>query len=209
MQLQLAIDLCNTEEMLELVSKVHDLVDIIEIGTPMIILEGQKPVQALRQKYPELTILSDTKIMDGGMLEAEYAIKAGADIVTVLAAAPDATIKGAIDTARKYGKKVLIDMINHPNFKNRVIEVDGWGADYIGVHTASDIQGEGNNPIDELRIAVEVVKNTKVSVAGGIGMDTLPNIKKIGPDVVIAGSKITGSTNPRETVIKFQEIIKA
>lgn len=208
MKLQFAIDLCDTQQMLALVEQVHCWVDIIEIGTPMIILEGQKPVRALREKYPGLTILSDTKIMDGGALEAHYACEAGADILTVLAVAPDATICGAIETAHAAGKEVLVDMINHPDFARRVAEVEAFGADYIGVHTASDVQNTGQNPIDELRQAVAIVNKAKVSVAGGIGLDTLKTVKEVGPDVVIAGSKIAGSPDPAATAKAFIEMIR-
>jgi len=207
MKLQVAIDLGDTQEMLKLVEQISAIADIVEVGTPLIIREGQKPVRTLRDKYPELCILADTKIMDGGALEANYALEAGADIVTVLAVAADETIKAVIATTRECGKETLVDMINCQNFVTRVKEVEEMGADYIGVHTASDIQSSGKTPIDELRLAVETVRKAKVAVAGGIGLHILADIAAREPDVIIAGSKISTSSDPYETVLAFKKIM--
>ena len=207
MKLQVAIDLGDTNDMLELVAKIHDIADIIEIGTPLIIRDGLRPVRELRDKYKDVVILADTKIMDGGALEAAYALNAGADIVTVLAAAPDETIKAVIDATHQSGKETLVDMINCKDFLDRALEVEALDADYIGVHTASDVQGSGKTPIDELRIATEVIKTAKVAVAGGIGLDTLAAVVTKQPAIVIAGSKITGSPDPRATILAFKEVM--
>ncbi|MDK9853014.1 orotidine 5'-phosphate decarboxylase / HUMPS family protein, partial [Staphylococcus equorum] len=47
MELQLAIDLLNKEEAAKLANKVKDYVDIVEIGTPIVINEGLPAVQHL------------------------------------------------------------------------------------------------------------------------------------------------------------------
>lgn len=54
-----------------------------------------------------MMILADTKIVDGGKLECEDACKAGADIVTVLAVADNATVRGVVDTAHRYGRRAM------------------------------------------------------------------------------------------------------
>ena len=207
MKLQVAVDLGDTDAMLKLADEIHDVADIIEIGTPLIIRDGLNTVSVLRGKYQDLVILADTKIMDGGALEAAYALDAGADIVTVLAVAPDETIKAVIAATHKLGRETLVDMINCQDFITRAKEVEAFGADYIGVHTASDVQGSGKTPIDELGLAIATVKTAKVAVAGGIGLDTIEAITAKDPEVVIAGSKITGSQNPRETILAFKEIM--
>ena len=85
MKLQIAVDIADTERVLEIAEQVHDIVDIYEVGTPVIMKEGMRPVRALKERYPDLCVLADTKIMDGGALECEDVCEAGADIVTVLA----------------------------------------------------------------------------------------------------------------------------
>lgn len=64
MQLQLALDLVNIPEAKELVKEVEEYVDIVEIGTPVIINEGLRAVKEIKEAFPHLTVLADLKIMD-------------------------------------------------------------------------------------------------------------------------------------------------
>lgn len=208
MKLQMAVDIGDTNQLLEMTAKVHDIVDIVEVGTPMIIREGQIPVRALRAQYPDLTILSDTKIMDGGNLEARYACEAGADIVTVLALADNHTIKSVVNEARKYGKRTLADMVNVHDVITRSKELDDLGVDYICVHTATDVQFTGKTPLKELEKTMTVVKNARVAVAGGINKRIIQSVVEIGPEIIIIGSGLAYVPNLREAAIEYQKIIK-
>lgn len=134
MKLQLALDDITLEDAMELVDKVHDYVDIVEIGSPFIIDCGMEPVKRIKAKYPDLEVLADTKIMDAGDYEAELTYKAGADYCTVLGVTDTLTIKGCLDAAKKYGKKVFVDMICVKDIEGRVEEIEEAGVDCIGVH---------------------------------------------------------------------------
>ena len=46
MKLQIAVDIADTERVLEIAEQVHDIVDIYEVGTPVIMKEGMRPVRA-------------------------------------------------------------------------------------------------------------------------------------------------------------------
>ncbi len=80
--------------------------------------------------------------MDGGYLEAENAIKAGADYVTVCAAADILTVKGAFKATQDYGKKV-VDIITIADIPAKVAELEEIGDDVIAVHTGADAQAVG------------------------------------------------------------------
>ena len=99
MELQLAIDLLNKEDAAELANKVKDYVDIVEIGTPIVINEGLPAVQHLNDNIDSVKVLADLKIMDAADYEVSQAVKFGADIVTILGVAEDASIKAAVDEA--------------------------------------------------------------------------------------------------------------
>ena len=43
-----------------------------------------EPVRRIKERFPCLEVLCDTKIMDAGAYEARLAFEAGADYVTVL-----------------------------------------------------------------------------------------------------------------------------
>ena len=68
--------------------------------------------------------------MDATDYEVSQAIKFGADVVTILGVAEDASIKGAVEEAHKHGKQLLVDMIVQ-DLEKRAKELDEMGADYI------------------------------------------------------------------------------
>src|SRR6476620_1106282 len=107
MKLQLALDLVNIPEGISVVREVEAYVDVVEIGTPVVINEGLRAVKEMKEAFPKLTVLADLKIMDAGGYEVMKASEAGACIVTVLGATDDSTIKGAVEEAKKHGSEIL------------------------------------------------------------------------------------------------------
>ncbi len=207
MKLQMSLDRVDIAAAMEILKNTHDVIDIVEVGTPFIFKEGLHAVAAIRRAYPDVTILADTKIMDGGTYVATMAVEAGADIVTVLAAAEDETIKNALAAVRKLGKELLVDMIAVPNLMDRAGQVDEWGVDYIGVHTGFDIQALGASPLGQLRQLTSVLRHAKAAAAGGIDLDTLPAIVAEQPAIVICGKSITRKHDPRQTILNMKQII--
>ena len=196
LELQLAIDLLNKEEAAELANKVKDYVDIVEIGTPIVINEGLPSVQHLSDNVDGVKVLADLKIMDAAGYEVSQAVKFGADVVTILGVAEDASIKGAVEEAHKHGKELLVDMIAVQDLEKRAQELDALGADYIAVHTGYDLQAEGVSPLDSLRKVKAVIKNSKVAVAGGIKPETIEEVAGENPDLVIVGGGIANADDP-------------
>ncbi|MEK3911201.1 3-hexulose-6-phosphate synthase [Paenibacillus sp. FSL H7-0331] len=207
MKLQLALDLVNIPDAIQLVKEVEAYIDIVEIGTPIVINEGLHAVKAIKDAYPNLQVLADLKIMDAGGYEVMKASEAGADIITVLGASNDATIKGAVEEARKLGKSILVDMINVTDLEKRAVEIDALGVDYICVHTGYDLQAAGQSPFEELRTVKRVVKNAKTAVAGGIKLSTLPEVIRAQPDLIIVGGGITGQEDKAGTAAEIRQLI--
>ncbi|OEK35337.1 3-hexulose-6-phosphate synthase, partial [Staphylococcus saprophyticus] len=193
MELQLAIDLLNKEDAAELANKVKDYIDIVEIGTPIVINEGLPAVQHLNDNIDGVKVLADLKIMDAADYEVSQAVKFGADIVTILGVAEDASIKAAVDEAHKHGKQLLVDMIAVQDLEKRAKDLDDLGADYIAVHTGYDLQAEGQSPLESLRKVKSVISNSKVAVAGGIKPDTIKDIVAENPDLIIVGGGIANA----------------
>ncbi|WP_078412269.1 3-hexulose-6-phosphate synthase [Priestia abyssalis] len=208
MKLQLALDLVNIPEAKEVVNEVQEHVDIVEIGTPVVINEGLRAVKEIKEAFPSLQVLADLKIMDAGAYEVMKASEAGADIITVLGATDDATIKGAVEEAKKRGAQILVDMINVKDLEQRAREVDELGVDYICVHTGYDLQAAGESPFEQLQTIKRVVKKAKTAVAGGIKLDTLPEVVQSQPDLVIVGGGITGQEDKKAVAAQMQKLIK-
>ncbi|MEK5161736.1 3-hexulose-6-phosphate synthase [Paenibacillus sp. FSL R5-0527] len=207
MELQLALDLVNIPEAKQIVAEVQEHIDIVEIGTPVVINEGLRAVKEIKEQFPSLKVLADLKVMDAGAYEVMKAAEAGADIVTILGATDDATIRGAVEEAKKHNTKILVDMINVKDIETRAREIDALGVDYICVHTGYDLQAEGQSPFEQLRIIKNVVKNSKTAVAGGIKLGTLPDVVKAKPDLVIVGGGITGQADKKAVAAEMQRLV--
>lgn len=208
MKLQVALDDLSLEEAVTLIEKIKMYIDIIEVGTPFLYQDGMKAVMRMKEQFPELEVLADMKIMDAGYYEAEEALKAGADYVTVLGVTDNLTIKGCLDAAAAYGKQVVVDMICVADLPGRIGELEALGVQGLAVHTGTDQQAAGRRPVDDLKVMKEVSKGAKISVAGGINDTTLPEYMAWNPDVIIVGSGITHADDPVEAAKRLRQVME-
>lgn len=207
MKLQIALDNVDTSEAIKLVGEIYDVIDIVEIGTPMIIHEGITPVKVIKNEFPNLTVLADVKIVDGGEIEANYAFEAGADMVTVLAIAADDTIRAVVKAARLHDGMCVADMICSNKIIQRSAELANLDVDYVCLHTGVDEQESKKAPLaDLIKVKMHVV-GVKTSIAGGINFDTIHSIVEASPDILISGNALTTAPNLRDAVIKMKEVI--
>jgi 3-hexulose-6-phosphate synthase len=145
--LQLALDFTNLQDAIDVAKKAKDYVDWIEAGTPLIKSCGMSSIRALKKEFPEKKIVADMKIMDTGALEVRLASDAGADVITVMAAADLSTVSEAIAEGRRLGKIVVVDTIGAEPTK--VEEIECMAPDYICPHVGIDQQRRGVKLEDE------------------------------------------------------------
>lgn len=189
--LQLALDFVDLPRALQVAEEaVAGGVDWLEAGTPLIKSEGLQSIRELKARWPEHTIVADMKTMDAGRAEVEYAAKAGAQVVGVLGAASDATIRECVEAARNYGTEIIVDMIQVADPVERAKAAEAMGASYVGIHVAIDEQMQGKTPFDTLRKVAHAV-SIPVAVAGGINSETAPLALQAGASIVIVGGAIT------------------
>lgn len=184
--------------------------DIIEAGTPLIKSEGLRAVKELRRLCPNATIIADLKTFDTGWLETELAVENGADIVTVMGATDDYTIKDAVGAARKYGVKVMVDLMNLKDPLARAIEVEKLGVDIVCMHVGISMQTREREVDQKIALVENLVKSVKipVAVAGGIKLEVVPQMVKAGAMDLIVGGAITKSANPEEATKRFVDLIR-
>jgi len=204
--LQIALDFVELARAIKLAEEAVDGgADWLEAGTPLIKSVGLDCVRELRKKFPRHTIVADMKTMDVGRLEVESAAKAGADIVAVLGAASDSTIMECIQASGHYGAKIMVDLLEVPEFLKRAKEIERMGADYLCLHTSIDEQMQGKISFEKVsRVTQEV--NIPVAVAGGINSENAWKAVEAGATIVIVGGAITKSEDAQKAT---QEIKKA
>ena len=196
--LQLALDFVDLKRALKNAKAgIAGGVDWIEAGTPLIKSEGLQSIRELRRLFPQTTIVADMKIMDTGRVEVEAAAKAGANVVDVLGAASDATIRECIQAGKNYGASIVVDMIAVEDVLTRARFVEELGADYVTVHCAVDEQMEGKDPFEALR-RVSQALSIPVGVAGGINSETAAQAVAAGATIVIVGGAISKAVDPEQ-----------
>jgi 3-hexulose-6-phosphate synthase / 6-phospho-3-hexuloisomerase len=196
--LQVALDILNADRALAIAyDAVKGGADWLEAGTPLIKSEGMDIIRQLREQFPDKTIVADMKTMDTGALETEMAAKAGADIISILAAADDATIRDACTSARKYGAKLMIDLLSTPDMVQRAKEVEKLGAEFLCIHIGIDEQMYGKKPLSILKALVRHT-TLPVAVAGGLNSETVPEVVIAGAQIIIVGGAITKAKNVTE-----------
>lgn len=206
--LQLALDFVDLRRAVKSAQAgIANGVDWLEVGTPLIKSEGLQAVRELRSLFPHVTLVADMKIMDAGRIEVETAAKAGANIVDVLGAASDATIRECIQAGKNYGAKIVVDLIAVKDPVSRAKQVEDFGADYITVHCSIDEQMEGKDPFETLRRVAGAV-SLPVGVAGGINSETAPRALEAGASIVIVGGAITKAVDPAEAAHNIKKAME-
>ncbi len=193
--LQLALDILNLDRAVSMAKEaVPGGINWIEAGTPLIKSEGMEAIRELKRIFPDKKIIADMKTMDTGDFETEMASKAGADIISILGASDDSTIKEAIKAAKKYNSEIMIDLINVKNKVDRAAEVQKMGAKYVCIHVGIDQQMKGENPLQDIKDVKEAV-NITIATAGGLNSENIPDVVSAGADIVIVGGAITKASN--------------
>jgi 3-hexulose-6-phosphate synthase/6-phospho-3-hexuloisomerase len=205
--LQVALDFVDLDRALKLAEEAAaGGADWLEAGTPLIKSVGLDCVRAIRKKFPRHTIVADMKTMDVGRIEVESAAKAGADVVAVLGLASDSTIEECIQAGSNYGTKIMVDLLEVPDFLKRAKEIEQMGGDYLGLHTSIDEQMKGKISFEKAAQVTRQV-NIPVAVAGGINSENACKAVEAGASIIIVGGAITKSENAREATQKIRKAI--
>jgi 3-hexulose-6-phosphate synthase len=198
MLLQIAFD---KPEHLALMPQVREFADIVEIGTPVLKRFGISAISTARELCPDVMVLADTKTVDGGQLEADMVFGAGAAFMTVLSCASRATHETVGRRAAAFGATVIVDTITESG-KPDLLE---HGSDfpesfgYVAVHSPTDARLAGNTSTSHIDAVKQMhERGFRVSLAGGIGPDTLDAVIGVAPEILVVGSAITESANPKE-----------
>ncbi|MBD2797633.1 3-keto-L-gulonate-6-phosphate decarboxylase UlaD [Xenorhabdus sp. 18] len=208
--LQLALDHTCLDSALRDAELLRDEVDIVEAGTILCLCAGNNAIHQLRRRCPDKIIVADWKIADAGEILAAQAFDAGADWMTVICAAPLATIEKAHHLASQRNAEIQIELFGNWTFS----DARNWHA--IGVrqviyHRGRDAQADGQiwgeEDISCLKKLSEIGFAT--SITGGIVPADLPQFKDISVQAVIAGRALSGATHPKQAAQAFHTQLTA
>ncbi|MFC7345080.1 3-hexulose-6-phosphate synthase [Saccharopolyspora griseoalba] len=208
MKLQVALDVAKLDQALTLSRLTADYVDILELGTPLIKSEGLDAITAIKAAHPDKLVFADMKTADAGELEADLAFSAGADLITVMGAADDDTVRGAVAAGEKHGKEVVADMITVvDNRVSRIREVSKMGVSFVEIHAGLDEQAKPGYTIDTL-LDDGRQAGVPFSIAGGITGDSIASVQAAGATVAVAGGAIRSAKDPAAAAKALKALIR-
>lgn len=208
--LQLALDHTNLQAAQRDVVLLQNHVDIIEAGTILCLTEGLAAVKALRAQCPDKIIVADWKVADAGETLAQQAFGAGANWMTIICAAPLATVVKGHEVARAHNAEIQMEL-----FGNWTLD-DARDWYRVGVrqaiyHRGRDAQASGQQwgDADLARMKALSDIGLKLSVTGGITPTDLPLFRDIDVKAFIAGRALAGAQNPAQVAAEFHAQIDA
>ena len=220
MQLQVTLDTPRIDQCAEIVEQIHEYVDIVEVGNPLIIETGLQLVSALRDEFPQLDICADAKIVNSGHYIASRCFDRGASVVTIMGVAADQTIEGAVAAAELMGGRIMADLTGIADIANRARELEELGVYYLCTHTGYEDRQLASNPLSDARpgiarafysmlgydnplrelnlVHANTIGRARTAVVGRINEDNIDEVVALGPELILIGRAIVGAIDPAQ-----------
>jgi 3-dehydro-L-gulonate-6-phosphate decarboxylase len=207
--IQIALDYIELEPALAMAQLVADEVDVFEIGTPLCKAVGMLAVRIVRALFPDKIILADVKSPDVGGLEAKLAYDAGATWMTVMGSAAPATIRAALEEAKRQGKVAYVEMTGIRDILAAASEWKELGAEWLVYHREWDagVAGRQWTPKDYEILKRLTDMGFKINVAGHINLQLLSFFKGLPLSVITIGREIREAADPTAAARQFREEI--
>ncbi|MGF1777169.1 3-dehydro-L-gulonate-6-phosphate decarboxylase [Vibrio nomapromontoriensis] len=207
-KLQVALDVTTEAEALRAAQTLAPFVDVLEAGTLICFAEGISVVRALHSQHPTKPLVVDMKLADAGNDLGEIAFSAGGSLLTVICAAPIATMESALQVANKYKGDIQIELFGDWTF-DQAKEWRKVGISQAIYHLGRDAQAKGQSWSQEDLDWLERMCNLgfKMSVTGGLTKDMLPMFAHLPIDTFIAGRTLLDAPDPQQAAISFKETL--
>ena len=206
-KLQIALDQTELTSALEVAKNVSGFVDIIEVGTILAFGAGIESVKNLRKLYPNHILVCDLKTTDGGAILAKMAFSAGANWLTVSAAAHIATIEACKKVADEFNGEIQIELYGHWTLE----DAKAWrklGIKQAIYHRSRDAElaGIGWGEDDLVRMRQLSDLGLELSITGGIIPEDIHLFAGIKTKAFIAGRALA-SEHGKQTAQALREQI--
>ena len=227
MRLQVTLDTPRIDQCAEIVDQIHEYVDVVEVGNPLIIEAGLGLVEALRDEYPQMDICADAKIVSSGHYIASRCFDHGASVVTVMGVAADQTIEGAVAAAELVGGEIMADLTGIADIATRSRELEELGVRYLCGHTGYEDRQLASNPLSDARpgiarairtvlgydnplreldlIRASTTGSALPAIVGRISEENIDEVVAHGPELILVGRAIVGAIAPAHAAADLRE----
>ncbi|TQI80865.1 3-keto-L-gulonate 6-phosphate decarboxylase [Serratia fonticola] len=195
--LQMALDATTIESALNSVELVAEKLDVIEVGTILAFSYGVDSVAVVREKYPKHIIVCDMKITDASAILTRLAMQAGANWVTVSAAAHVETIRAAKKITDEFNGEVQIELYGNWTYSDAKDWV-AMGVKQAIYHRSRDAELAGVNWTENDLVKLKTLSELglELSVTGGIVPEDLHLFRDVNVKAFIAGRALADPSGP-------------
>jgi 3-hexulose-6-phosphate synthase len=206
MKLQVSFDLIDLDKALKIATDNIEDIDIIEIGTTLLLNYGIEAIKQFKAEFTEKIILADTKIVHRAKEIVELCSQAGANWVTVMAGVPAHIIHSATTTAHTNNIKVVLDLVDASSIGQSALEAKNLGVDALLF----------NQPYNETDAPIfldkwDMIKgNTAlpVFVSGATDTTNINKIIALKPDTLIISLAQINSENGTDGARYFADLVR-
>src|SRR5258706_11991779 len=195
--IQIALDFPTIEQAIACARLgVEAGVDILEVGTPLIVAQGPNTIGQLKRAFPDYPVLADYKTMDSGGKNTHLTQAQGGQYMTVCGNAPDETVQAAVAASKETGVKVVVDLIGCKNVAQRAAQCEAWGVDMLYLHYGAD-QRRADATRDSVQWLDEVLATVNIPVGvGTFGWEDARRAVERGAALVAIGHPVISAADP-------------
>jgi 3-keto-L-gulonate-6-phosphate decarboxylase len=206
MKLHFTLNLPDMDQALTIAKQTAEYADILGVGSLLLYKEGIKAIQTFRATFPNKEIFAEARISERAEDAVSMMATAGANHISVLACAPQSTIKKAVEKAKDFDVKIALDLLGAPSLGQIAMDAKTLGITTLIVHRPLTKQGD----MAELDAEWHNVKeNTKlpIFITGKIDESTIQHILSLKPSGIMIGTAITKADNPAKAAYFFKSLI--
>ena len=207
---QVALDTLDLDTALKTTRLVHDVVDILEVGTILCLAEGLGAVKTIKTLYPDNLVLADVRVAEAGALISKMVFDAGADWISVLSSAALPTIETVVKEAFSKNGDVQLELQDGWTME-KVEQCKKLGITQLIFHKSRDSEklGPGWDPQLLKTIKALAEDGYRVSITGNLNPGDMPAFKGIPVYSFVAGRAIREAQDPKAAAQAFKDAIRA
>ena len=205
-KLQIALDNISYEDAFRTLGNgLGDTVDIVEVGTMLLLAEGLRAVNVVRAMYPGKLVVTDFKCVAPHF--GSEILKRDTNYLTVLSQAEDNVIESITQEAAKRarGQEVQIELYGSWKFD----DAEKWlnmGVSHIVYSRPRSRKGPWGDP-DRQDISQLIDMGFKVTATGGVSYESLDVLAGLPVFAIICGRSVRNAPSPASEALRVKRRI--
>jgi 3-keto-L-gulonate-6-phosphate decarboxylase len=206
MKLQIAFDVLDLDQCIEIAKLVEIYADSFEIRSSLLLRYGTYCIEQFKLHFPDKELFVETQIVSHPQDIVPMCIKAGADFISVMAGTTQKTIHGVATFASQKKKFVTVDLLDANSIGQAAMDAQRLGADALLYHNVYDNHDEAQFAMEEWD-DLRGNTNLPIYITSNIDRNNIYFIISLQPDVISIGKTITQASDPVQEAEFFYNAI--